>query len=260
VAKLGEVLTDAVNEPGVVVPNNDAVGGENFERGLCVGFDALVGVAAVDEAQVGIRELVRWGEGEGVAAELMDAGGGGVVKEGKAGRGAGEANPFFVTFAESFHLCLGVLFGEVECVDLGVGSVECHGERADTAKGSGFKDFFWAERAGDGCEKGVGNDEAQAGEADGIDRREDDLAGFVAAKKCGECGMIDDGERIAGVEGVLADGAAKLDDVTACLTACQSNGCQFQEIAKHGKEVPGIDSIAARLWGRFFFHLRLLGS
>jgi hypothetical protein len=71
--------------------------------------------------------------------------------------------------------------------------------------------------------------------------------------------VIDDGEGIACVEGVLADGAAKLDDVTACLTVCEANGRQFQEIAKHGEEVPGIDSIAARLWGRFFFHLRLLG-
>jgi hypothetical protein len=41
------------------------------------------------------------------------------------------------------------------------------------------------------------------------------------------------------------------------LTVGQANGCQFQEIAEHRKEVPGIDSIAARLRGRLFFHLRL---
>jgi hypothetical protein len=48
--------------------------------------------------------------------------------------------------------------------------------------------------------------------------------------------------------------------VAACLTVCEANGSQFQEIAEHGKEVPGIDSIAARLWGRLFFHLRLFVS
>jgi hypothetical protein len=67
--------------------------------------------------------------------------------------------------------------------------------------------------------------------------------------------VIDDRERIAGVEGMLADRAAKLDDVAARLTVCEANGRQFQEIAEHGKEVPGIDSIASRLWGRLFFHL-----
>jgi hypothetical protein len=51
-----------------------------------------------------------------------------------------------------------------------------------------------------------------------------------------------------------------LDDVAACLTVGEANGCQFQEIAEHGKEVPGIDSIAARLGGGLFFHLRLCGS
>jgi hypothetical protein len=45
--------------------------------------------------------------------------------------------------------------------------------------------------------------------------------------------------------------------VAACLAVCEANGCQFEEIAKHGEEVPGVDSIAARLWGRFFFHLQL---
>ena len=72
--------------------------------------------------------------------------------------------------------------------------------------------------------------------------------------------MIDDRKRIAGVEGMLADGAAELNDVAAGLTVGEANGCQFQEIAEHGKEVPGIDSIAARLWGRLFFHLQLSGS
>jgi hypothetical protein len=69
--------------------------------------------------------------------------------------------------------------------------------------------------------------------------------------------VIDDREGIAGVEGMLADRAAELDYVAACLTVCETNGSQFQEIAEHGKEVPGIDSIAARLGGRLFFHLGL---
>jgi hypothetical protein len=66
--------------------------------------------------------------------------------------------------------------------------------------------------------------------------------------------VIDDGEGIAGVEGMLADGAAELDDVAAGLTVCEAKGCQFQEIAEHGKEVPGVDSVATRLWVRLFFH------
>src|ERR1700736_1300389 len=79
VAKLGEVLADAVDEPGVIVPDDDAVGSENFQCGFGVGFDALVGVAAVDEAEVGLgEEGGRRVEGEGVAAELMDPGGGGM--------------------------------------------------------------------------------------------------------------------------------------------------------------------------------------
>ena len=249
-AKFGEVLADAVDEPGVVVPDDDAVGGENFECGFGVSFDALVGVAAVDEAQVGIGERVGWGEGEGVASELVDAGGGGVVEEGEAGGGAGEADPLLVAFAEGFDLSVGVLFGEIEGVDLGLGGVERHREGADAAKGSGLEDLLGAERTDDGCEQGVGNDKAQAGEADSVDRREDDLAGFVAAEEGGEVGVFDDGERIAGVEGMLADAAAKLNNVAAGPAVCYANGCQFKQVAEHGEEVPGVDSIAARLWGR----------
>jgi hypothetical protein len=48
--------------------------------------------------------------------------------------------------------------------------------------------------------------------------------------------------------------------VAACLTVYEANGCQFEEIAEHGEEVPGIDSVAARLRGRLFFHLRLCDS
>ena len=252
VAKFGEVLADAVDEPGVVVPDDDAVGRENFEGGLGVGFDALVGVAAVDEAEVGVGEGAGRGEGERVAAELMDARCGRVVEESEAGGGAGEADPLLVAFAEGFDFGVGVLLGEIEGVDFGLGGVERHGEGADAAKGSGFEDFFGAEGADDGGEKGVGDDEAQAGEADGVDGGEEDLAGFVAAEEGGEGWVIDDGERIAGVESVLADTAAELDDVAAGLAVCEANGCQFEEIAEHGEEVPGVDSIAARLWGRDF--------
>jgi hypothetical protein len=48
--------------------------------------------------------------------------------------------------------------------------------------------------------------------------------------------------------------------VPACLTVGEANGCQFQEIAKHGHEVSGIDSITARLRGRLFFHFQLSAS
>src|SRR5258708_2310550 len=130
----------------------------------------------------------------------MDAGGSGMVKEGKAGGGAGEADPLLVAFAEGFDLGVGVLFGEIEAIDLGLGSVERHGKGADAAKRSGLEDFFWAERADDGCEKSVGNDKAKTGKTDGINRREDDLPRFVAAKELCEGWMIDDRERIAGVE------------------------------------------------------------
>jgi hypothetical protein len=34
--------------------------------------------------------------------------------------------------------------------------------------------------------------------------------------------VIDDRERIAGVKGVLADTAAKLNDVATCLTVCEA--------------------------------------
>jgi hypothetical protein len=50
--------------------------------------------------------------------------------------------------------------------------------------------------------------------------------------------MIDDRERVAGVEGMLAHAASELDDVTTCFAVCEANGCQFQEIAEHGKEMP----------------------
>ena len=213
-AKFGEVLADAVDEPGVVVPDDDAVGRKNFECRFGVGFDALVGVAAVDEAEVGVGEKIGRGEGKGVAAELMDAVRGGVAEEGEAGGGAGEADPLLVAFAEGVDLGVGVLFGEIEGVDLGLGGVQGHGEGADAAEGSGLEDFPGAECADDGCEKGVGDDEAEAGEADGVDGREDDLARFVTAEKCGESRVIDDRKRVAGVEGVLANAAAKLDDVT----------------------------------------------
>jgi len=55
---------------------------------------------------------------------------------------------------------------------------------------------------------------------------------------------------------VLTDAAAQLDDVTAGGFVGKTDGREFHEVAKHGEEVPVIDSVAARLWGRFFFHLR----
>ena len=185
----------------------------------------------------------------------MDAVCRGVVKEGEAGGGAGEADPLLVAFAEGLDLGVGVLFGEIEGVDVGFGSVEGHGEGADAAKGSGLEDFFGVECADYGCEKGVGNDEAEAGEADGVDGGQEDLAGFGAAEEVGEGRVVDDWEGVAGVEGVLADAAAQLDDVAAGFTVGEANGRQFKEVAEHGEEVPGVDSVAARLWRRFFFHL-----
>ena len=250
VAKFSEVLADAVDEPGVVVPDDDAVGRENFEGGFSVGLDAFVGVAAVDEAEIGIGEEIGRGEGEGVAAELVDAGGSGMAEEGKAGGGAGEADPLLVAFAEGLDLGVGVLFGEIEGVDLGIGGINRNSEGAEGEKGSGLEGLRGEEGTDGGCEKGVGNDKAQAGEANSVDRREDDLAGFIAAEEGGEVGVFDDGERIAGVERMLADAAAKLNNVAAGPAVCDANGCQFKQVAEHGEEVPGVDSIAARLWGR----------
>lgn len=53
---------------------------------------------------------------------------------------------------------------------------------------------------------------------------EEDLAGVGAAEEGGESGVIDDGEGIASVEGVLADAAAELDDVTAGFFVGEANG------------------------------------
>jgi hypothetical protein len=63
-AEFGEVLADAFDEPGVVVPEDDSVGREDFEGGLGVCLDALIGVAAVDETEVGIGEKGRRLESE----------------------------------------------------------------------------------------------------------------------------------------------------------------------------------------------------
>ena len=67
--------------------------------------------------------------------------------------------------------------------------------------------------------------------------------------------MVDDGKCIAGVEGLLADVAAKLNDLGARLLVRETNGCQLGEIAKHGEDMPGVNFVAACLWGRLFFHL-----
>ncbi len=202
---------------------------------------------------------VGWGKGEGVAAELMDAFCGWMADEGEAGGGAGEAYPLLVTVAEGFDLRFGVLFGEIEGVDVGLGGVESHGEGADAAEGAGLEDFFGIERADDGCEKRVGNDKAEAGEADGVDGREHDLAGFVAAEEGGESRVIDDWKSVAGIEGMLADAASELDDVTPGLPVREANGRQFQEVADHGEDVTGVNSVAARLWGEVFLSFRLNG-
>jgi len=223
-AKLGKVLADAIDEPGVVVPDDNAVGREDLECGLGVGFDALVGVAAVDEAEVGVAEEVWRREGEGVSAELVDAGCGGVILEGEASGGAGEPDPLLIAAAKGFDLGFGILLGKIEGVDLGVWSVERQSEGADAAEGSGFEDLLRSERAGDGCEESIGKDEAEAGQADGVDGREDDLSGFVAAERCGEGGVVDRRKRVSGVEGMLADVAAKLNNVAAGLFAGDANG------------------------------------
>jgi hypothetical protein len=214
-------------------------------------------VASVDEAEIGVCNRCGRGEGNGVTAELMDAVGCRMVEEGEACGRAGEPDPFAIAFAEGFYFGFAVLFREVEGIDVGFGRIEGHGKSADSAKGPGFEDFLRLERADDGGEQGVGNDEAETREANGVDRRKDDLAGLVAAEKCRQVGVFYDGEGIAGIEGVLADTAAKLDDVTASLAVCQADRRQLHQIAKHGEEMPVIDSIAARLWGRFLFHLWL---
>jgi len=67
--------------------------------------------------------------------------------------------------------------------------------------------------------------------------------------------VIDDWERIASVEGLLTDVAAELNDLGARLLVCETNGCQLDEVAKHGEDMPGVDFVAACLWGRLFFHL-----
>ena len=67
--------------------------------------------------------------------------------------------------------------------------------------------------------------------------------------------MINNREHVAGIEGLLSDVAAKLNDLGARLFVCETNCCQLDEIAKHWEEMPGVDSVAACLWGRLFFHL-----
>ena len=62
------------------------------------------------------------------------------------------------------------------------------------------------------------------------------------------------GKWIACVEGMLADAAAKLDDVLPGLSIGETDCGQFNQIAEHGEEMPGVDSVGARLWGRLFFH------
>ena len=236
--KFGEVLADAFGEPGVVVPDDDALRRENLEGGFSIGPDALERVAGVDEAEIGVVEFRRRLEGEGVAVELVDARGGGVIVEGKADRGAREPDPLLVAFAEGFDLAWGVLRRQIEGVDVGLRGIERHGESADSAEGSGLKDLSGAAGAGDGREQGVGHDEAQAGEADGVDGREDDLRGIVAAEKGRQGGVIEDGKRVAGVKGVLANAAAKLDGIAARFPAGGAHGYQFHEVADHGEEVP----------------------
>jgi hypothetical protein len=44
--------------------------------------------------------------------------------------------------------------------------------------------------------------------------------------------------------------------VTAGGFVCEAHGGQLRQIAKHGENVPGVDCVATRLWGRFFFHLQ----
>ena len=253
-AEFSEVPADAVDEPGVVVPDDDAVGREDFEGGLGVGFDALVRVAAVDEAEVDVVEFGGGREGEGVAAELVDVGGGGMALEGKAGGGAGETDPLAIAFAEGFGLGGGGFGREVEGVDVGLRGVEGHGEGADAAEGSCFEDLFGREGADDGGEECVGEDKAKAGEADGVDGGKDDFAGGVAAEEGGEVGVFEDGEGVAGVEGVLAGVAAKLDDVTAAFAAGEVHGGEADDVAEHGEEVAGVDLVGSRLGGRLWFH------
>ena len=48
------------------------------------------------------------------------------------------------------------------------------------------KIFLGFKCADDGCEKGIGDNKAEAGEADGVDGRQDDLGRFFAAEECGE--------------------------------------------------------------------------
>ncbi len=182
-AKLSKVLADAFGKPGVVVPYDDAVGSQDLEGGLGIGFDALVGVTTVDEAEVDVVEFGRRFEGERVAAKLVNASCGGVALKCEASRGAGEANPLLVAFGESLYLGLSVFLGQVEGEDLSLGCVEREGDGADATKRSGLEDLFGTERAGDGGQQGVRDGKAEAGEADRIDGRKHNFVGLIAAEE-----------------------------------------------------------------------------
>jgi hypothetical protein len=46
-----------------------------------------------------------------------------------------------------------------------------------------------------------------------------------------------------------------LNDLGARLLVRETNGRQLDEVAKHGEDMPGVNSVTACLWGRLFFHL-----
>ena len=74
--------------------------------------------------------------------------------------------------------------------------------------------------------------------------------------KAGPPKLVDDGKFTSAESTTLA----RLGLANYFAAATVLPYAQFHEIAEHGKEMPGVDSIAARLRGRFFFHLRLSGS
>lgn len=148
-----EVGGDAFAAGLVVVPEDGATRAEEGENGLGIGADLLVAVAAVDEGEVEVLEVLSVVDVGGVSDDLRDSVGGGVFPITVA--------YLFVFFVDEFAVAGGEVFSsraliggvDVDGEESGLGwQVEGDLEGGCAAEGSDFERGFGFEHLECGAE------------------------------------------------------------------------------------------------------------
>jgi len=168
-------------EVEVIVPEDGAIGGEDAEGVLCIFSHDRPAMAAVDEDEIGLIEVIFGVEGHGIGAELADAFFHWGAEEGFSDALSAGGDVALIDLVELGDSAGGGIIGEVDGVESAMlRGVESHGVGADAEIGAELEDI---------------------GRADGLDERgEGVVVGLIAdvAEFCGGAWEGDVGDGLMG--------------------------------------------------------------